>query len=226
VGNRGTALYVDGTLSHSYKKELYVFPRRFCIARSPPKGDFKFNIVYFCRRYCHAGEVTAVDVTSRGRVIVSGSRDRTVGVWALQQDLSPFLVHQVSRQAVSGSQDRTVGVWALQQDRSPFLVHQVSRQAVSGSQDRTVGVWALQQDLSPFLVHQVSRQAVSGSWGRTVGVWALQQDLSPFLVHQVSRQAVSGSWDRTVTMPGSAFLYPNPDYYYWLVFHYCIFRTV
>lgn len=58
----------------------------------------------FARRYCHAGEVTAVDVTARGRVIVSGSRDRTLGVWALQEDLSPFLVHQM------GVGDR---VWSL-----------------------------------------------------------------------------------------------------------------
>ena len=47
------------------------------------------------RRYCHAGEVTAVDVTAGGRVIVSASRDRTMAVWALRDDLSTFLVHQV-----------------------------------------------------------------------------------------------------------------------------------
>lgn len=58
----------------------------------------------FARRYCHAGEVTAVDVTARGRIIVSGSRDRTLGVWALQEDLSPFLVNQM------GVGDR---VWSL-----------------------------------------------------------------------------------------------------------------
>lgn len=40
----------------------------------------------FARRYCHGGEVTAVDVTAQGSVIVTGSRDSTVLVWGLQHD--------------------------------------------------------------------------------------------------------------------------------------------
>merc|ERR1719342_537723 len=35
----------------------------------------------FARRYCHAGEITAVDVAARGQVIVTGSRDKHMIVW-------------------------------------------------------------------------------------------------------------------------------------------------
>ena len=40
----------------------------------------------FARRYCHAGEITAVDVAARGHIIVTGSRDKHVLVWSLQED--------------------------------------------------------------------------------------------------------------------------------------------
>ena len=54
----------------------------------------------FARRYCHAGEITAVDVSARGHVIVTGSRDKHVIVWNLQEDpdrdtaLLPVPVHR------------------------------------------------------------------------------------------------------------------------------------
>ena len=54
----------------------------------------------FARRYCHAGEITAVDVSARGHVIVTGSRDKHVLVWNLQEDpdrdtaLLPVPVHR------------------------------------------------------------------------------------------------------------------------------------
>ena len=39
-------------------------------------GDFSF-----ARRYCHSSEVSAVDVSCGGSVVVSGSRDQTVKIW-------------------------------------------------------------------------------------------------------------------------------------------------
>jgi len=50
----------------------------------------------FARRYCHAGEISAVDVTGLGQIIVSGSRDKTLGVWALQENFNPALVKQLA----------------------------------------------------------------------------------------------------------------------------------
>jgi len=55
----------------------------------------------FARRYCHAGEITAVDVAARGQVIVTGSRDKHMIVWNLQEDpdrdiaLLPIPVHRM-----------------------------------------------------------------------------------------------------------------------------------
>lgn len=54
--------------------------RSLC-AWSSSSGEF-----LFARRYCHGGEITAVDVTAHGSVIVTGSRDRNVLVWAVQPD--------------------------------------------------------------------------------------------------------------------------------------------
>jgi len=53
----------------------------------------------FARRYCHGGEITAVDVTARGAVIVTGSRDKNVLFWNIQEDperdaLLPVPVHR------------------------------------------------------------------------------------------------------------------------------------
>merc|ERR1740128_479698 len=54
--------------------------RSLC-AWSASSGEF-----LFARRYCHSGEVTAVDVTAQGSVIVTGSRDSSVLVWGVQAD--------------------------------------------------------------------------------------------------------------------------------------------
>jgi len=40
----------------------------------------------FARRYCHGGEITAIDVTARGAVIVTGSHDKNILVWNIQED--------------------------------------------------------------------------------------------------------------------------------------------
>jgi len=38
----------------------------------------------FAKRYCHGGEVSAVDTAAGNRVVLTGSRDRTVKVWSLR----------------------------------------------------------------------------------------------------------------------------------------------
>jgi len=54
--------------------------RSLC-AWSANSGEFMF-----ARRYCHGGEITAVDVTARGAVLVTGSRDKNILVWNIQED--------------------------------------------------------------------------------------------------------------------------------------------
>jgi len=115
----------------------------------------------------HAGWVYAVAVDAQGRRAVSGSFDRTVRVWDLEQGrctatldghtdkVGAVAVDAQGRRAVSGSNDRTVRVWDLEQGRCTAIldghtdevdavaVDAQGRRAVSGSEDRTVRVWDL-----------------------------------------------------------------------------------
>jgi len=69
--------------------------RSLC-AWSANSGNF-----LFARRYCHGGEITAVDIAGRGEVLVTGSKDKTALVWNVREDprkdaLLPVPVHQLS----------------------------------------------------------------------------------------------------------------------------------
>ena len=87
---------------------LHFRDRSLC-AWSASTGEF-----LFARRYCHGGEVTAVDVTAHGSVIVTGSRDTSVLVWGIQVDHDALMPVPVRRHAV---EDRvwSVGVSSGQQ---------------------------------------------------------------------------------------------------------------
>ena len=60
--------------------------------------DTKTGEYLFSRRYCHAMEVSAVDTAGYGgSIVVSGSRDATVAVWAreMEKGNSLLLANQV-----------------------------------------------------------------------------------------------------------------------------------
>ena len=78
------------------------FRDRSLCAWSASSGEF-----LFARRYCHGGEVTAVDVTAHGSVIVTGSRDTSVLVWGIQVDHDALMPVPMRRHAV---EDR---VWSV-----------------------------------------------------------------------------------------------------------------
>jgi F-box/WD-40 domain protein 4 len=80
---------------------------------SATSGEF-----LFARRYCHQGEVTAVDVTAHGSVIVTGSRDTSVLVWSLRADPERDTVQPVPvrRHAL---EDR---VWAVAVSPQPAVI--------------------------------------------------------------------------------------------------------
>ena len=43
-------------------------------------GEFLFN-----KRYCHGGEISAIDLVSQSQLVLTGSRDRTVKIWSFQE---------------------------------------------------------------------------------------------------------------------------------------------
>ena len=108
-------------------------------------------------------------VTPDGRRAVSGSNDRTLKVWDLEQGalLATLEGHDAGvravavtpdgRRAVSASNDRTLKVWDLEQGAllatleghgdgvRAVAVTPDGRRAVSGSYDQTLKVWDLEQ---------------------------------------------------------------------------------
>jgi len=94
--------------------------RSLC-AWSASSGEF-----LFARRYCHGGEVTAVDVTAHGSVIVTGSRDTSVLVWGVQVDHDALMPVPVRRHAV---EDR---VWSVAVSSGPQQMIAVGTAATRG----------------------------------------------------------------------------------------------
>ncbi len=117
----------------------------------------------------HGAGVLAVAVTPDGRRAVSGSSDKTLKVWDLEQgallatleghgaQVWAVAVTPDGRRAVSGSDDATLKVWDLEQGAllatleahgggvKAVAVTPDGRRAVSGSDDRTLKVWDLEQ---------------------------------------------------------------------------------
>ena len=115
----------------------------------------------------HGDRVTSVSMSGDGRIVVSGSFDETVQVWATENGTAVC-------EPLRGHEDvvRSVAISVNGQT------------AVSGSHDKTVRVWDLESGVAvgePLLGHDMSvscvavsangRIVVSGSWDWTVRVW-------------------------------------------------------
>jgi WD40 repeat protein len=115
----------------------------------------------------HTASVKAVALSADGKRAVSGSHDKTLRVWDLENNRPPRIleghtgsVNAVAlsadgKYAVSGSDDHTLRVWDLEGNQPPRVleghtsnVYAVAlsadgKYAVSGSGDRTVRIWNL-----------------------------------------------------------------------------------
>ncbi len=113
----------------------------------------------------HETSINAVDITTDGKIAVSGGRDRTLKVWDLAGGktlktltghrgwISNLAILPNQSQVVSASVDRTLKLWNLDtgENITTFSSHeqpvlalaltQDGSQLVSGSEDQTVKIW-------------------------------------------------------------------------------------
>ena len=115
----------------------------------------------------HETSINAVDITTDGKIAVSGGRDRTLKVWDLNRGknlktltghrgwISKLAILPNQSQVISGSVDNTLKLWNLDTGENittfsshekPVLALALSQdgsQLVSGSEDQTVKIWDL-----------------------------------------------------------------------------------
>lgn len=114
----------------------------------------------------HEGSVNAVTVTPNGKYIVSGSSDKTIRIWDVEngaqimilegheKDVNAVAVDKDGKYIISGSSDKTIRIWDLKtglQNGEPLIGHEGIVNAVaindectrivSGSSDHTVRFW-------------------------------------------------------------------------------------
>ena len=152
----------------------------------------------------HTGPVFAVALSADGKRAVSGSDDKTLGVWDLEGSQRPRLLQGHTgyirtvalsadgERAVSGSNDTTLRVWDLEGNQPPRILEGHTdcisavaltgdgKCAVSGSFDRTLRVWDLEGSQPPRILEGHT------DWVRAV---ALSAD---------GKRVVSGSNDTTL----------------------------
>jgi len=150
----------------------------------------------------HSAWVTAVAVSPDGRFVVSGSKDRTLKVWDLEQrteihtlsghkdSVRTLAITSDSSYVISGSDDSTIKVWSLRGgglEVCTLTGHSASVTAVavspdgkfivSGSKDKTLKVWDLQQrtEIHTLSGHQEGIHCVIIS---SDGRWVISSDIS------------------------------------------------
>ncbi|MEC4881800.1 MAG: WD40 repeat domain-containing protein, partial [Scytonema sp. PMC 1070.18] len=152
----------------------------------------------------HSYLVNAVAVTPDGKQVISGSGDKTLNLWNLEnaQEVYTLIGHSGwvnavtitldGKQAISGSRDYTLKVWNLEtaQEMCTLTGHNDwvnavavtpnGKQVISGSGDKTLKVWNLEtaQEICTLCGHHNSVNAVA--------------------VTPNGKQVISASWDKTL----------------------------
>jgi WD40 repeat protein len=188
------------------------------IRRTPAPGSQKRRNVSRVQWQCvrtltgHTGEVTAISVSPSGRILASGSRDRTIKIWRLE---SGELLHTFAGRSLwsgAGHQDQ-INALAFSQD---------GRILFSASHDGSIKVWDLVTqslistlsgqgwDVSAIAIDPEGYLLVSGNGDGIIQLWDAETDellanlrqhtdrISALAIDSQGHLLVSGSQDRTI----------------------------
>ena len=183
--------------------------------RSPTQSA-KPNMIWRCTQTLsgHTGEVTALSLSPSGRILASGSSDRTLKLWRLE---TGELLHTFA--------GRSLWSTAGHQDRITALAFGFDgRVLISASQDGEIKLWDLSTrqlistvpshgwDILSIALTPDGDRLVSGSGDGIIQLWDAETDellanlkqhqdqVSALAIDRTGQLLVSGSYDRTICL--------------------------
>ncbi len=157
-------------------------------------GKILFIILYVIHKILYSliylifhDSPTTISITRNGKYLISGSTDKTIKIWDLQNKKQLFSLndHQEKvttltiipdgKYLISGSDDKTIKVWNLEtrERRFTLIGHEDSvntisvtpdgKYLISGSKDKTIKIWNLEtrEDIFTFTGHTDSINAIN-----------------------------------------------------------------
>ncbi len=176
----------------------------------------------------HRGSVTALAMTPDGKLVISGSDDKTLKVWSLEtgtelftlnghsKSVNAVVVTPDSKLVISGSDDKTLKVWSLETRAELFTLtgHHGSVRALAVTPDGKLVISGSGNMRNPFAsTENIFDELLSffnGSTENTLKVWNLETGAELFTLpgHSESvnaliatpdgKQVISGSSDKTL----------------------------
>ena len=181
-----------------------------------PTQPAKPNMIWRCTQTLsgHTGEVTALSLSPSGRILASGSSDRTLKLWRLETGELLHTFPGRSLWSTAGHQDR-ISALAFGFD---------GRVLISASQDGEIKLWNLSTrqlistvpshgwDVLSIALTPDGDRLVSGSGDGMIQLWNAETDehlvdlkqhqdqVSALAIDRTGQLLVSGSYDRTICL--------------------------
>jgi hypothetical protein len=149
----------------------------------------------FLTLFGHKEGVYSLAISADGKILVSGSKDKTVRVWNLrtgdlihnlrghQGTIKAITLHPDGRTIISGSEDKTIKLWDLKTGKllhtltghsgtvQALAINSNQQQLISGSGDKTLKIWQIDRGelVQTLPGHQASVSAIAiSSDGQTL----------------------------------------------------------